>query len=255
LAFASNRSGHTEIWTSDAQGGNLMALTSMGTLATFAGTPRWSPDGLEIAFDARPGGNPDIYVVSAQGGAPHRMTTDPAEDVLPSFSRDGQWIYFSSNRSGDFQLWKVRRSGADAVQLTRQGAVAGLESADGRYVYYVNTRHDNELWRVPIAGGTEELLFKGADIWKGAHWRRFWGWWTVGAEGIVYIDGGLSGPHPSWQIKRFDVQKRAISVLADIPRQPAIQVPCITISPDGRSAVYSQVDESVRTIMLLENFR
>ena len=49
-AFMCDRSGHTEIWISDAAGSHLMPLTSMGTLGTFAGMPRLSRDGLDIAL-------------------------------------------------------------------------------------------------------------------------------------------------------------------------------------------------------------
>ena len=59
------------------------------------GTARWSPDGQRIAFDFNPEGNVDIYVIRASGGKPIRLTTDPADDVAPSWSRDGKWVYFT----------------------------------------------------------------------------------------------------------------------------------------------------------------
>jgi Tol biopolymer transport system component len=49
IVFASYRSGNTEIWLCDRNGHNAVQLTAMGT-----GTPRWSPDGQHITFDARP---------------------------------------------------------------------------------------------------------------------------------------------------------------------------------------------------------
>jgi Tol biopolymer transport system component len=245
LVFRSNRSGGwPEVWTADSEGRNLAMLTSMGEQGTFAGTPRWSPDGLEIAFDARPKGNPDIYVVRALGGLPRRITSDPAEDVLPSFSHDGRYIYFSSNRSGRFEIWKVSHAGGDAEQVTRQGGVAGLESADGKYIYYMSYRHSNELWRVPTAGGPEEMIFDGAQVWKANTWRVFWGLWTVGPGAIIYIDRDSSAPKPVWQIKRFDLKSRFVATLATIPREPVFSDPAITVSPDGRSLVYTQFEES-----------
>ena len=105
IVFHSDRSGSSEIWVCDASGGNPLQLTSLGRSNT--GTPRWSPDGRRIAFDARLGRDGDIHVMDADGGAPRRVTTEPSDDVVPSWSRDGRWIYFASNRSGRWEVWKV----------------------------------------------------------------------------------------------------------------------------------------------------
>src|SRR5439155_22580716 len=88
IVFASNRSGGFGIWVCDRDGANPMLLIDRGPYLT--GTPRWSPDGRWIAFDSRSddpnrAGNPDIYVISADGGQPRRLTTEPSEDVAPSW--------------------------------------------------------------------------------------------------------------------------------------------------------------------------
>ena len=83
----------------DAQGRGAVQLTKFE--ASNSGSPRWSPDGSWIAFDSRPGGNANIFVVRPDGGKPRRITTNSAENVVPSWSRDGKWIYFMSTRSGD----------------------------------------------------------------------------------------------------------------------------------------------------------
>src|SRR5262249_39113338 len=72
VAFASTRTGIAEIWVCDSDGSKLQQVTSHSGPA-MAGTPRWSPDGQEIAFDFDPDGHPDIYVVNPGAGRPRRL--------------------------------------------------------------------------------------------------------------------------------------------------------------------------------------
>ncbi|HLQ21854.1 MAG TPA: protein kinase, partial [Gemmatimonadales bacterium] len=95
IAFHSDRSGTGEIWVSNSDGSGAVPVTSMNGPAT--GSPRWSPDGRSIAFDSTKHGHRDIFVVGAEGGFLRRLTTEPSEDVRPSWSIDGRWIYFGSN--------------------------------------------------------------------------------------------------------------------------------------------------------------
>src|SRR5207249_5608087 len=105
IAFGSDRSGSFEIWTCNSDGTNQAQLTSLK--AADAGTPSWSPDGTNIAFDARLEGHGDLFVISADGGSPRRLTTEPVENNVPTWSRDGKWIYFSSYRTGSCQIWSI----------------------------------------------------------------------------------------------------------------------------------------------------
>jgi Tol biopolymer transport system component len=100
------------------------------------GGPNWSPAGSHIVFDSNKEGQFEVYVVSAAGGNPRRLTENPATDGVPSWSRDGTWIYFMSNRSGEAQVWKMPAAGGPAVQVTKKGGYVAVESTDGRLVYY-----------------------------------------------------------------------------------------------------------------------
>jgi Tol biopolymer transport system component/DNA-binding winged helix-turn-helix (wHTH) protein len=103
VAFESSRSGYSEIWLCDGDGSNCGTLTSLrGT----AGAPRWSPDGRYLAFEYHPKAYTEVYVVEVGGGQPRLVTTFPdADNGGPNWSRDGEWIYFYSDRAkGQFQL-------------------------------------------------------------------------------------------------------------------------------------------------------
>lgn len=71
--------------------------------------PRWSPDGQRIVFSAAPANDPensDIVVVNADGtGAPLLLARSPDADILPVFSPNGQYLAFSSNRSGVYNIY------------------------------------------------------------------------------------------------------------------------------------------------------
>jgi Tol biopolymer transport system component len=92
IAFGSNRSGKSEVWVADRDGRNAQQLTSFN--GRRGGTPTWSPDGQEIAYDLRDNAPGDIYVIPARGGAHRQITDHPLDDLTPTWSRDGRWIYF-----------------------------------------------------------------------------------------------------------------------------------------------------------------
>ncbi|HSA93477.1 MAG TPA: winged helix-turn-helix domain-containing protein, partial [Terriglobales bacterium] len=109
IVFQSTRSGFYEIWVCEADGSNPLQLTSFRGPLT--GTPRWSPEGRQLVFDSRPDRYAHIFSIQAEGGAPRQLTSGDFNHVVPSWSRDGQWIYFASDRSGSWQVWKMPAAG------------------------------------------------------------------------------------------------------------------------------------------------
>ena len=101
IAFASYRSGYPEIWVCDRDGSNPVRLTSFAGPET--DLPAWSPDARQIAFGSKGQGSDDVYVIDAQGGSPRRLTSEPSDDGPPCYSRDGKWIYFGSDRTGQLR--------------------------------------------------------------------------------------------------------------------------------------------------------
>src|SRR5262249_19026568 len=71
--------------------------------------PAWSPHGYRIAFSTihGRGHQRDIATVPADGGEPVFVTNDLAVDWNPVWSPDGRWLYFSSDRAGSLNLWRV----------------------------------------------------------------------------------------------------------------------------------------------------
>jgi len=157
IVFASARSGTNELWVCDAEGENAVQLTNFHGAGL--GSPRWAPDSRSIAFDHDLYGNKDISVISIDGGKPRLFTADPSNEDLPSWSRDGRWIYFGSKRSGAWQIWKAPAGGGQAVQVTRSGGEEAFESITAKYLYW--GKHDEPgIWRMPVAGGEETRVIE-----------------------------------------------------------------------------------------------
>lgn len=179
--------------------------------------------------------------MSAGGGRPRRLTSYPANDIIPSFSADGQWIYLASNRTGEFQIWKVPSSGGDALQLTFNGGFVASVTRDGTYVYYTQTSGPvaSALWRVPTSGGPPEKVLEGVVM------RAF----AVVEKGVYFIDR----PSDEARLQFFDfAAARSTTIARNLGE---VSNGGLTVSPDGRTILYTRRDSSVDDLMLVENFR
>jgi Tol biopolymer transport system component len=233
IAFMSSRSGNWEIWVCDKDGSNALSLTSFG--GPDVTNPRWSPDGERIAFDSDAEGQYDIWVISANGGKPERMTTHPANDGNPSWSRDGRWIYFDSARTGEQQVWKIPDTGGDAIQVTRDGGFAPLESPDGKFIYYTKALEETSLWRLPVEGGQTTKVLENLSNLSNL---------VIVNEGIYFVPSGLS-------IQFLNLATNQIRPVANFGKP----LDSLALSPDGRWILYTQVDKGGSELRLVENFR
>jgi Tol biopolymer transport system component len=237
VAFVSSRSGSLEIWVCDSDGSNPRQLTSLGPIG--ARWPRWSPDGQEIAFQAPlTNEGTDIYVVSTEGGQPRRLETGRSKVAGPSWSRDGKWIYFGSNKSGSWQVWKVPAHGGHAVQVTKNGGAGGLESPDGKTLYYAKGLSVRGLWKVPVQGGEETQVLHQP-------WAGLFEGWGLAREGIYFYNDDTNA------IKFFSFATHKITQMV----KPGKRGGDVALSPDGRWILFAQVDQDTSHIMLVENFR
>jgi eukaryotic-like serine/threonine-protein kinase len=239
IAFVSNRSGTLEIWLCNSDGSGSVALTSFRS-SEYTGSPRWSPDGRLIAFRSSFGGKPGSYVISVEGGKPQLL---PLEN-LESWSRDGKWVYFGSRRSGEYQLWKMRwspaRQQADAVQITKHGYLGeAVESLDGKFVYYLKGTNDDNLtlWRVPAAGGEESRVLESV----------FHNNFALAERGMYFVP---SSRPTSVQFLSFEAGTK--TTVANLPHEAAW---VLSVSPDGRSLLFSAFEALRADLMLAENFR
>ncbi|HEX2522610.1 MAG TPA: hypothetical protein VHP35_10835, partial [Terriglobia bacterium] len=248
VVFGSRRSGNYVSWVCDSEGQNHFPLISSSEI-TVSGSPRWSPDGRTIALDAWAKG-PAIFVVSPEGGSPRRLTEESADGYMPSWSKDGRWIYFSSNRSGEFQIWKMPAEGGQAARVTRNGGFEAVEASDGHFLYYSKIdKHEARsgsahLWKTSLQNGEETLLFDRAIYPR---------YWAVTDRGIYFVPSDWSrGP----SIEFFSFATEQVTQVVPLERPPvAYANPGLTVSPDGQWILCALLEQDTSDIMLVENFR
>ena len=239
IAFTSLQSVSHEIHVCDSDGTNEQRLTSFNDPAGTVNTPRWAPDGDEIAFSCALEGNSDICVIGSGGGSSPNLTKHPASDGNPSWSRDGEWIYFSSDRSGDQQIWKMPAAGGKPEQVTENGGNFALESPDGQTLYFSRDADlQRSLWKMPVRGGDESRVSVLA---------RGNGRFSVADRGL-YFFSDLS----TLKFLSFE-SGQAIPLVTGLRRDQGGSG-MMSVSPDGRWALLNQ-SEAKSDLMLVENFR
>jgi Tol biopolymer transport system component len=112
------------------------------------------------------GGNQDVYLTPAAGGHERRLTDHPAQDGLPRFTHDGKSVLFTSERSGNWQIWQVGLRGGEALRVrtnaftewqvdeSRDGSqLAFLSNLEGPECLFVMDRGTGQTRRLVRHGG------------------------------------------------------------------------------------------------------
>jgi tricorn protease len=115
----------------------------------------------------------DIWIANENGSGVERLTVNNARDQFPRFSPDGQWVAFSSNREGNYDVFVIASAGGEPRQLTFHSAddnVVGW-TPDGKNIVFSSTRGNGAfpsvatLWQVPAAGGIERAIDTDWGAW------------------------------------------------------------------------------------------
>ncbi|MBI1742666.1 PD40 domain-containing protein [Candidatus Acetothermia bacterium] len=144
----------------DRRTNHIVPLKEFGLNDYFIHSFAISPDGQQIALSIwRRGGYQDIYLMSSNGGELTALTLDKFVDLDPTWSRDGNFVLFSSDRSGVYNLYAYQVSDETLQRVSNvlTGAFQPNVSPDGKTIAFVEygadgygvhtMAYDSESWK------------------------------------------------------------------------------------------------------------
>ncbi len=158
LLLVSSRGGATRLYWLDRS--NLAGLRRASADTGSAADPSISPDGSRIAFVSTRDGNPEIYVMDADGSNLARVTNDPQADGRPVFTPDGAGLVFQSTRSGKSQVYTAALDGSGTKALTTDSVnQTPTLSPDGGTVAFASVRNKSyDIWLMARDGSSQRAF-------------------------------------------------------------------------------------------------
>ena len=216
ILYASDASGIADIFEMAERGGDERPLTSAGG-RNYA--PVVSPDNRYVVFHSNRTGVFQIWRINRDGNSPKQLTFETTESTWPTFSLDGNWIYYQhADPNNPYTLWRVSIDGGAAERVTDGIAIRPAVSPDGKLIaFWYNDQQQNSRWRLKVIsfeGGATFNIFDVAQTVQ-VQWDTPLHWSPEGKY-LVYVDhaGGfdnlwgqpIDGGAPK-QLTKFDESK------------------------------------------------
>ena len=262
--------------------------TELATSPGIQGSPRYSPDGKHMAYRSDRSGYPEIWIASADGTEPLRLTNLHHQlSNAPEWSPAGDRIAFVSQDRARREIYVVNASGGAPVAVTNEEGVisGGAWTADGSGCYYTSTRSGRpEVWMAPLDGGhPRQITVNGGQCGFESPRGDFYYWADeVGETGRLYRrtqTGDEEAPlgteakacrtAPSVKGFYFVAASNDIYLYDEsanhserVLLNPASALPerlnsfaWFTVSPDGKWFAMDVPNSSGTNLMIMEHFR
>lgn len=173
LAYSADPTGSAKIWIANSDGTQPVRATPVGfgLEASPDAGPAWHPDSRNnrLAYVSTGGGTADIYNLPV-GGTPTLLAGGSnSAEITPAFSPDGNMLSYSSNISGDTELYVRDLTSGTSTRLTNRAMTdgAGTWTPDGRIIYlaYTGSGTDNQLrWLRPGTSQAGTIPLTGTGV-------------------------------------------------------------------------------------------
>lgn len=143
IAYVSFESGVSRVFVQEVATGRREIVSGRPGINS---APAWSPDGRRLALVlGGVDGNLDIHVIELGSGQVRRLTRHPAIDTEPAWAPDGRSLYFTSDRAGGPQVYRVGLDGEAPRRVTFEGSYNARPrvSPDGEQLAVVHNDRGN----------------------------------------------------------------------------------------------------------------
>ena len=193
-----------DIWTVPLQGGEARLLLSHAANDT---RPLFSPDGRRLAFLSDRDGAANIYVLELASGVVRRLTYSDVGEILDGWSRDSEFVYFSSS-AGDvgstIDIYRVRSGGGTPVKVSADRYASEFHAAptpDGKRLLFVargvgamqwwrkgrSHLDESEIWMLDESAAMKDQMLLG----RGA--KQLWPQWMPDGKSFYFVSDRVGG--------------------------------------------------------------
>jgi len=151
LLFMSNRNGEFQLWLKKEDG--LLAIESL-PINTKIDTYAWHPDGVQAVIATS---DKKAYLLNTNTLTVELIDLSGQSAAFPSFSPNGSSLYFSSDKSGDWQIWRYNFKAQNTVQITQQGGFQVKADDIDDLLYFTKYRQQG-IWQLNLKTTEEKLI-------------------------------------------------------------------------------------------------
>jgi len=162
------------------------------------------------------------------------------------------WVYFTSKRTGSWEIWQAAADGRSVEQVTTGGGWSAKPSRDGERLFFMRGPLDQAaIWQIDLdSGENTEILSPNLAVDQMA----------VAPTGLYYI------PKPDQENRRFlwyfDFDSGERTVVTELEGSLLQCALCmdwekagLSVSPEGDYLLFGKVEEFDSNLFLVENFR